>query len=96
MKNLQQMVDQLNLALQLDPNAITSLANYRVPVNDALLEDENCSLIVLEGEGQWLIGLVGVLNGFRDEDDPVIAAVYDEQDESKLLRFTLIEKVPGS
>lgn len=90
MKTLQEVVDQLNVALQRDPQSITSLVNHRVPINEALAEAEDCSFTVLEDDERLLLGLVGVLNGFRDTDDPAIVVVLDSEDESKLLRFALI------
>lgn len=84
---LEQAVVLLNELLKIDPEAIGLLVNYRVPINEALLNDTTLKVTVtIENQ----LGILGILNGLGDSQDRRIAAVLDAETQ-KIERFTLTD-----
>lgn len=89
MKTVQQIVEQLNLALRLDPYTITFLVEQRLSINTALAQSDDCTFTVLEENNKLMLGLLGILNGCSEAHEPLITAMYAANDKKKLIRFTL-------
>lgn len=53
------MVDNLNRALELDPEAIRRLVNGRVEVNNELSTDTSMFFVTMEEDGTVKVGPVG-------------------------------------
>lgn len=92
-EDAKRMIDYLNTLISLDPDAITLLAETRVPCNEALADHP--SVQVLEDGGSMKVGLLGILNGFLgayelDGWGP-LAAVYS--DEGKIVEFALHDPI---
>jgi hypothetical protein len=80
------MVTYLNEILRLDPEAVHSLLETRVPCNTALADHPTVQ--VHAQNGTHTVGLLGVLNGFVGTDLDgwgFVCACYDN--EGKLLEF---------
>lgn len=98
----QEYVSHLNRALELDRESLTALVNNRVRISQALLDADLPFLTTVDDEwfgkqpGWSEMGVIGLINGILGPEDPIIAAIYDEHDEHKLLRFTLINRMPAA
>ena len=90
MKTLQQIVDQLNRATKCDPLAITQLINHRVDINSALMAADDVDYLVDGRKAAHTLGLLGILNGMRSEDDPLIVAVFAATAPYVVAKFELL------
>lgn len=80
-------IDMLNDALQRDPVAISALVAARVPCNEVLADHDTIQVWFKDGE--YRIGLLGVLNGlFGKHNDGYgrIAAVVDDDVVTSFIR----------
>jgi hypothetical protein len=89
------IISSLNEYLAIDPQAIHSLIEYRVPTNQALTDHPS---VQVNAEGEVpVVGLLGILNGIvgviPGSEVGYITAVFDD-DNGKLLRFELSK--PGA
>ena len=92
MPNVATVIERLNSAVRRDWKAIHNLVETRVLTNNQMADHE--SIIVVPNEGpngtQFLVGLLGVINGLAREtnDDPPIEAVFSD-DHHELTGFKL-------
>lgn len=94
-EDAKRMIDYMNTLISLDPDAITLLAETRVPCNDSLADHP--SVQVLEDGGSTTVGLLGILNGFlgayeKDGWGP-LAAHYSK---GKIVKFSLYDPAPAA
>lgn len=87
MNLLEDLINYLNSLLEIDRDAITELCNARVKVtNNGLLEHPTVQCGIYNGE--YKVGLLGILNGFlgaREDQKGYLCAYYDEH--SKIVKF---------
>ena len=77
---VEQAIATLNRMLEKDPDAIVTLVNLRIPVNDAVANETPARCRpVTEGAGQTL-GLLGVINGILDPTGTVYGPIMIRQD----------------
>ena len=79
--NAQKWVNFLNELLQYDKDAVSALVNNRVTCDVALANHPTVQ--VRDQNGIYLVGLLGILNGFmgvNDMGDGPIRAVYEHDD----------------
>lgn len=84
--SVDRIVDVLNKALTLDPEAMTALVNMRVPCNEALAQHPTIEVLQQE-DSTYRVGLVGILNGICREcpiERPIVAEFSDN---GQLIRF---------
>ncbi len=81
---IQKIVDLLNEASQLAPDAIRRLILIRVPCNEAI--ERHPSIVVGGPAGKPTLGVLGLLNGLCESDERIVATV-DDDDESKPVTF---------
>jgi hypothetical protein len=79
-----------------DPKAVHELIEQRVVCNERLAEHPTCQVAGWENPPK--VGILGLLNGlcgtFDDgpkKDWGAIAVYYDEEDNTKIIKFDLIE-----
>ena len=82
-----QIVDLLNEALKLDPDAIQKLIEIRVSCNKSLADHPTIRVRNDDGDK---VGLLGILNGLTTKGEVYITAVFDDQD--KLTKFVAVDK----
>lgn len=83
MPNIATVVERLNDAVRRDWKAIHNLVEYRVPTNTRMAEHPNVIVVPYQTDGgaNFLVGMLGVLNGVcreTDQCDP-IEAVFDDR-----------------
>jgi hypothetical protein len=84
--------DFLNSLMNLDPEALHNLIETRVACNDALRDHPSVQCWRNE-QGQCVVGLLGILNGFigtRQDGMGYLSGVFDEA--GKLVKFTVDHK----
>lgn len=85
------LVRVLNQALAADSKAVQELADHRVRLVRTKAWARHPQFTALQEGGKVVVGLVGIINGFRfSDEEPRIAARYDSQDQ--LVEFILMEE----
>lgn len=80
----------LNQALAADPEAVQELVDDRVHLRRIKAWARHPTLTALRENGKVVVGLLGIVNGFRfSDDEPRIAARYDH---GNLAEFILLEE----
>lgn len=57
------VIQTLNEAFELDPEAISKLVEMRVPCNDQLADHPTIQVVLPPGTNCYHVGLLGILNG---------------------------------
>ena len=80
---IENIIEVLNEALQLDPAAISCLVESRVPCNDALAEHKSIQVLGKRSKDNLFctVGLLGILNGMIEYGPERITAVYSDDGE---------------
>ena len=89
----QRVVNLLNEALELDPDALHRLCEFRTPCNDALATHPTIQAGPIDGDPADRVGLIGILNGLVGTYPSgwgCVAAIYDTNDRDQIRRFVLI------
>lgn len=86
------IVDFLNELLVLDPEAIHSLIEYRVPCNQQMADHSTVQVMGVDLKGKepsFKMGLLGLLNGLVGIKDTGYGYIYAKfDDKGKLVKFT--------
>jgi hypothetical protein len=83
-------VGVLNRIHEADPSVLPQLIDFRVPCNDAIVNDSTVQVALVDDE--YRVGLLGIINGLfgvRWEDGPGFIGVQMDGD-GKLLCFAVL------
>ena len=90
------LVNLLNELHALDPEAMSALCEARVPCNTDLADHPTVQ--VFDEPESYTVGIIGILNGLCGAYDSgprkgwgALCAVVDENDQTKVLKFDVID-----
>lgn len=84
---MEKVVNLLNELNKADPRVLKKLIEYRVPCNEKVADHPTVQ-VSPEGD-EYVVGLLGILNGLFDEKERLLAC-YDD-DSGELLKFKMME-----
>ena len=82
----------LNELLAMDPDCISVLTQTRVPCN-AKIKDHPTVQVMIDPQGQSVVGLVGVLNGLFGVDSRGWGGISFETKDGQVQAFRVLEDV---
>lgn len=91
------IVELMNEALELDPDAVTALRSHYVPCNVALTGHESIQVGLVPGdhpERGYQVGLLGILNGIAGVDFRTnwgAVSVIVDKESGRIERFEVLE-----
>ncbi len=84
-------VDLLNECLITDKEAISKLVNERVVVSETLADHPIIQVRAINGD--YLLGILGILNGILSEDNEFITAEYLSDEDVLIDKFKIIKRL---
>ena len=76
-------IEVLNRVHTADPTVLPALINHRVPCNEAICED--VTVQVGKHDGEWQVGLLGILNGIFGIQETGIGYIGAHYNDDKVL-----------
>ena len=94
---IDEVVEVLNRANELDPHAMRTLVAHRVACNENLVKDPTIQVMAASQKGPAAVGLVGIVNGLFGVDEKgwgPIAVVMKGDSQGTVKEFMRIDKEP--
>jgi len=84
-------IDLLNECLKTDKISISNLINERISVSKALADHP--TIQVQDMGGNYILGMLGILNGILSKNNEFIVAVYESNQNSTIINKFEIRKI---